>query len=204
MTDAVDTTQWSLPGQTEMPRDELRVQLEVYGETILLRRVRERFRLGQDRLGGRDRQRVHPAPGLLLGAPAGGNPLVEPGRDRTGGGPLAAASSSGPWPCNGRRSSPPPGSGFPCRGWSSSAPRAGRPGSTPPWAGPPTPSSSSSRAPAFNVFRDGRVCPGSHRFPEEVGLIPEGFFQSFFSLTGDHPRSLEEAPRQPDCAMGGA
>ena len=30
------------------------------------------------------------------------------------------------------------------------------------------------RAPAFNVFRDGRVCPGSHRFPEEVGLIPEG------------------------------
>ena len=41
------------------------------------------------------------------------------------------------------------------------------------------------RAPAFNVFRDGRVCPGSHRFPEEVGLIPEGFFQSYFSLTGD-------------------
>ena len=37
------------------------------------------------------------------------------------------------------------------------------------------------RAPAFNVFRDGRACPGSHRFPEEVGLIPE----SFFSLTGD-------------------
>ena len=41
------------------------------------------------------------------------------------------------------------------------------------------------RAPAFNVFRDGRVCPGSHRFPEEVGLIPESFFQSYFSLTGD-------------------
>ncbi len=46
------------------------------------------------------------------------------------------------------------------------------------------------RAPAFNVFRDGRVCPGSHRFPEVVGLIPESFFQSFFSLTGDtHNRS---------------
>ena len=41
------------------------------------------------------------------------------------------------------------------------------------------------RAPAFNVFRDGRVCPGSHKFPEEVGLIPESFFQSYFSLTGD-------------------
>ena len=54
------------------------------------------------------------------------------------------------------------------------------------------------RAPAFNVFRDGRVCLGSHRFPEEVGLIPEGFFQSFFSLTGDtrdrskkHPDNLQ-------------
>ena len=54
------------------------------------------------------------------------------------------------------------------------------------------------RAPAFNVFSDGRVCPGSHRFPEEVDLIPEGFFQSFFSLTGDtrdrskkHPDNLQ-------------
>ena len=37
MSEDTDTTQWSLPGPTEMPRDELRVQLEVYGETILLR-----------------------------------------------------------------------------------------------------------------------------------------------------------------------
>ena len=59
------------------------------------------------------------------------------------------------------------------------------------------------RAPAFNVFRDGRVCPGSHRFPEEVGLIPEGFFQSFFLSYRRHPGSLEEAPRQPAITMGG-
>ena len=51
------------------------------------------------------------------------------------------------------------------------------------------------RAPAFNVFRDGRVCPGSHRFPEEVGLIPESFFQSFFSLTGD---SRDRSKKHPD------
>ena len=51
------------------------------------------------------------------------------------------------------------------------------------------------RAPAFNVFRDGRVCPGSHRFPEDVGLIPESFFQSFFSLTGD---TRERSKRHPD------
>ena len=51
------------------------------------------------------------------------------------------------------------------------------------------------RAPAFNVFRDGRVCPGSHRFPEAVALIPESFFQSFFSLTGD---TKERSKRHPD------
>ena len=33
----VDTTQWSLPGPADMPRDTLKLQLEVYGETILLR-----------------------------------------------------------------------------------------------------------------------------------------------------------------------
>ena len=37
MTDAVDTTQWSLPGPADVPRDTLKVQLEVYNETILLR-----------------------------------------------------------------------------------------------------------------------------------------------------------------------
>ena len=37
MINEVDTTQWSLPGGTDLPRDELKVQLEVYGETILLR-----------------------------------------------------------------------------------------------------------------------------------------------------------------------
>ena len=60
----------------------------------------------------------------------------------------------------------------------------------PPWvyaalSRPTDPEQHLFRAPAFNVFRDGRVCPGSHRFPEEVGLIPESFFQSYFSLTGD-------------------
>ena len=60
----------------------------------------------------------------------------------------------------------------------------------PPWvyaalSRPTDPEQQLFRAPAFNVFRDGRVCPGSHRFPEEVGLIPESLFQSFFSLTGD-------------------
>ena len=51
------------------------------------------------------------------------------------------------------------------------------------------------RTPAFNVFRDGRTCPGSHHFPEEIGRIPESFFQSFFSLTGD---TGERSKKHPD------
>ena len=37
MSEDTDTTRWSLPGQTDVPRDELKIQLEVYDETILLR-----------------------------------------------------------------------------------------------------------------------------------------------------------------------
>lgn len=46
-------------------------------------------------------------------------------------------------------------------------------------------------APLFNVFLDGRSCPGTHRYPEAVEEIPESFFRSLFSPTGDHAgRSL--------------
>ena len=37
MSHDTDTTRWSLPGQMDVPRDELKVQMEVYEETILLR-----------------------------------------------------------------------------------------------------------------------------------------------------------------------
>ena len=37
MSDDTDTTRWSLSGQTDVPRDELKIQMEVYAETILLR-----------------------------------------------------------------------------------------------------------------------------------------------------------------------
>ena len=41
------------------------------------------------------------------------------------------------------------------------------------------------RCPTYNIFRDGRVCPGSHKFPAEVTAIPESFFAAYFSRTGD-------------------
>lgn len=73
-----------------------------------------------------------------------------------------------------------------------------------PWAFavPERPTSESDpvyRIPAYNVFRDGRVCPGSHKFNSDVTQIPAEFFTSLFSRTGDyggrsksHPSDLEE------------
>ena len=39
--------------------------------------------------------------------------------------------------------------------------------------------------PCYNVFRSGRVCAGSHRFPADPERIPGAFFESFFSVTAD-------------------
>ena len=36
-------------------------------------------------------------------------------------------------------------------------------------------------APLFNVYQDGRTCPGTHRYPYEVEKIPESFFTAFFT-----------------------
>ena len=49
--------------------------------------------------------------------------------------------------------------------------------------------------PAFNVIGDGRVCPGSHKFPVYIGLIPESFFQFYFLGAGD-PR--DRSNKHPD------
>ena len=67
----------------------------------------------------------------------------------------------------------------------------------PPWVfaaktRPASPQQELFKAPTFNVFASGAVCAGSHRFPETVDDVPESFFQSFFSITGDHEgRSLK-------------
>ena len=53
-------------------------------------------------------------------------------------------------------------------------------------------------APIFNLFGDGRTCPGTHQFPENIQDIPESFFTSFFTTEAvpwgrsqRHPDSLE-------------
>ena len=41
------------------------------------------------------------------------------------------------------------------------------------------------KAPAFNVFANGRTCQGNHRYPELIEDVPESFFESFFTPEGD-------------------
>ena len=92
MSDDTDTTQWSLPGGTDLPRDDLKMQMEVYNETILLRGfdgdatwVRT---VSADEIANVFTQHLGFSSGLL----PPGRHLVEPGRDRPGGGALEAAA----------------------------------------------------------------------------------------------------------------
>jgi len=39
-------------------------------------------------------------------------------------------------------------------------------------------------APLYNIFSEGRSCPGNHQYPDDIRQIPESFFASFFSLAG--------------------
>ena len=197
MSEDTGTTQWSLPGVTDTPRDQLQVQLEVYSETILLRGfdgdsawVRT---VSTDEIASMFTRHLGFSSGLLPQDALWWN-QGETGQM------VALWRPPQVWQVALQREAfqpparlrlPMPGLVFVCS-----------PGRAP-WAyaaldRPTGPEQQLYRAPAFNVFRDGRVCPGSHRFPEEVGRIPESFFQSFFSLTGDsqgrskqHPDNLQ-------------
>ena len=47
--------------------------------------------------------------------------------------------------------------------------------------------------PAFNVFPTGRVCPGTHDFPDDPARVPEEFFRSHFAATPDTARGKSRA-----------
>ena len=190
-------TEWSLPVQDDLPRDTLQAQLEVYGETVLLRgfeadRTWVRT-VSADEIASVFTRHLGFSSGLLpenalwwnQGETGQVVALWRPPQV------WAVALQREAFQSPARLRLPMPGLVFVCS-----------PGRAP-WvyAALERPTDSEQqlyRAPAFNVFRDGRVCPGSHRFPEEVGRIPESFFQSFFSLTGDsqgrskqHPDNLQ-------------
>ena len=196
MSEDTVTTRWSLPGPAEVPRDDLKLQMEVYGETILLRGFENDSNwvrtVSADEISGALTRHLGFSSGLLPENALWWN-------QGEAGQVVALWRPPQVWPVAlGREAFKPPsrlripmpGLVFVCS-----------PGRAP-WVyaslnRPSDVEQQLYRAPAFNVFGDGRVCPGSHRFPDEVGLIPESFFQSYFSLTGDsrdrskkHPEKL--------------
>jgi hypothetical protein len=61
------------------------------------------------------------------------------------------------------------------------------------------------RMPAYNVFETGRICVGSHAFPDDPARVPAEFFDSYFSPDGQyhdrsvrHPRSIRDLWRELD------
>lgn|SRR5487761_1954640 len=50
-------------------------------------------------------------------------------------------------------------------------------------------------APFTNIFRDGRSCPGSHKYPTRVADMVESFFISFFSATADLTGRSKKFPK---------
>ena len=194
MTTDAEKTGWSLPGSDEMPRDKLNLQLEVYEETLLLRGFEGDANwvrtVSADEIANVFTQHLGFSSGLLprdaLWWTQGETGQV-----------VALWRPPQVWPVALQREAfkpparlrlPMPGLVFVCS-----------PGRAP-WAyaaleRPTDAEQQLYRMPAFNVFGDGRVCPGSHRFPEDVAQIPESFFRSFFSMTGD---SRNRSKKHPD------
>jgi len=50
-------------------------------------------------------------------------------------------------------------------------------------------------APLFNIFLDGRTCPGTHKFPSKIEEIPESFFTSFFSREAQFSGRSKKYPK---------
>ncbi len=189
-----DVTGWSLPGVNDAPRDDLKMQLEVYEETLLLRC----FETGSAWVRTVSADGIASALTQHLGFSSGLLPADALWWNQGETGQVVGLwRPPQVWPVALQREAfkpparlkiPMPGLLFVCS-----------PGRAP-WVyaateRPSDPEQQLYRMPAFNVFRDGRTCPGSHRYPDEVGLIPESFFQSFFSLTGD---SHERSKKHPD------
>ena len=50
-------------------------------------------------------------------------------------------------------------------------------------------------APMFNIYHDGRSCPGTHEYPQNLAEIPKSFFVSFFSPAADNTNRSTKYPK---------
>ena len=190
-------TNWKAPDGEPLPTDTLKMRLDIYLESIVLRGYDERVTwtsvvsandiaevftrhlpVGSGLLPTETLWWAHSADGPLVG-------LWRPARV------WPVGMREDPFQLPRRMRLPMPGLVFVCS--------PGRP----PWvfAAAERPASAEDvlyKVPAFNVFSSGAVCPGTHTFPEAVDQIPESFFGAYFSRTGD---TRNRSRRQPDNLM---
>ncbi len=176
---------WAVPGTNiqEIPRDPLRVRIDVHEDTILLRNFDKGHNtvrtISADDLRGIFSAKMEITSGLM--------PPHTIWWNQGPNGPIAAQYRPPTvWSAalQTEVSKPPKRFSLPMPGlvFITSPGRA-------PWvfaakSRPSSPDDDLYHVPTFNVFENGRVCAGSHSFPNEVEEIPDSFFLSFFSQTG--------------------
>ena len=205
MSNEVDTTQWSLPGPADAPRDDLKLQLEVYGETILLRGFENDSAwvrtVSADEIANVFTQHLGFSSGLLPQEALWWNQgetgqvvaLWRPPQVWSGG------------PATGGVQAPRTGSGFPCRGWSSSARRAGRPGSTLRLSRPADPEQHLFRSPGLQRLQGRASLSRKPPVPRRRGTDTGSPSSSPTSrLTGDTRERSKKHPDNLHHTMGGA
>ena len=183
--------QWALPENVDVPRDELKVRLDFYGQSVVMYVLEDGIVITK-MVSAQDI-----ALALLRDIPLGSGILPENTlwwQHRQDGVPVLAlwrppqvwpvALQLEPFKPPRRFRLPMPGLIFMCR-----------PGSPPRVIAvkkrPTTPEEPVYRTPLYNVYTDGNTCPGSHRYSDDIAKIPEEFFTAFFtqSLSGPVSRS---------------
>ncbi len=173
--------QWALPENIDIPRDELKVRLDFYGQSTVI------YVLEEGIVTTRMVSAQDVALALLRDIPLGSGLLPENTlwwQHRQDGAPVVALwRSPRVWPVAlqlepfqppRRFKLPMPGLIFICR-----------PGSPPRMVAakkrPTTLDEPVYRAPVYNVYADGNTCSGSHTHTNDIGKIPEDFFTAFFT-----------------------
>lgn len=186
--------QWALPESLEIPQDHLRVRLDFYSNSVLMHSLE----------GGIITTRmIHPSEvvkAMLRGTPLNSGLLPEGVLWWSLKGITAELALWHPpqvWPVAlqmdafkppERYRLPMPGLIFVCQ--ARLAPRV--------YAAkkrPTHPDDALYHAPLFNVFSDGRTCPGTHKYPENPADVPESFFTSFFTPTADWQQRSKKYPQ---------
>jgi hypothetical protein len=172
--------QWALPESLDVPKDELKLRLDFYGDSIVL------YSLDGGTIVAKMVSAGDISLALLSQVPLSSGLLPKNAlwwKQAGDGVEVALWRSAKVWPVAlqleafqpaRRFRLPMPGLIFICS-----------PGRSPKvFAARKRPASAGQviyHAPLFNLFEDGRTCGGTHDFPVDVDEIPESFFASFFT-----------------------